>query len=593
MARLRLQTQLLIATLLTICALAGAMLIVIRHTVRSEIAEEVRDSTAASVRTFENVQKQRQLQLSSAAAMLAELPTLKALMTTEHALTIQDGSVPFWKLAASDLFLLADPTGEVRGFHVGTPGLKSGTAKEELVKSIKRGEDTAWWYADARLYWVFIRPIAAGIGRDTKQLGIVVIGYQVDSTLAEQLALVSNSRIALATGGRVIASTLSPRENVELQTRVAQSSLDLGSDTQEMVLANERYQVAAVSLRDAPPAPIQCYVLVPLRRRMSFIARLDRTILVLGVTAVLLASLLLSFVARTITRPMDNLVAGVRALAAGDYAYSITPRGSKEVVELGEAFSTMRDDLLASQRQRIETERIAALGRAASSISHDLRHYLAALVANAEFLYEARRLKLDRNEIYGEIKTAAEQMTELLDSLRELASEHRTILPVPASVDESLRRAIDTVVARPEMRDRTISVARSGEMTGTFDPKKIERAFFNLVLNACQATPDHNGKIVVDIASSAEVFEVRVADNGGGIPDSIRRTLFDPFVSSGKSNGTGLGLAIVSQIIHDHDGSVIVERTSETGTVFLVRLPRFQHAATENPYAQTEDRLRT
>jgi len=112
------------------------------------------------------------------------------------------------------------------------------------------------------------------------------------------------------------------------------------------------------------------------------------------------------------------------------------------------------------------------------------------------------------------------------------------------------------------------------------------------VLNACQATPDHNGTIVVDIASSAEVFEVRVADNGGGIPDSIRRTLFDPFVSSGKSNGTGLGLAIVSQIIHDHDGSVIVERTSETGTVFLVRLPRFQHAATENPHAQPGDRLR-
>jgi signal transduction histidine kinase len=111
-------------------------------------------------------------------------------------------------------------------------------------------------------------------------------------------------------------------------------------------------------------------------------------------------------------------------------------------------------------------------------------------------------------------------------------------------------------------------------MEGVFDPKKIERAFFNLMLNACEATAQRQGQISVELHSSAESFEVRVADNGPGIPESIRNTLFDPFVSSGKPNGTGLGLAIVNKIIHDHGGSVSVEQTSEAGTVFLVRLPR-------------------
>jgi nitrogen-specific signal transduction histidine kinase len=59
--------------------------------------------------------------------------------------------------------------------------------------------------------------------------------------------------------------------------------------------------------------------------------------------------------------------------------------------------------------------------------------------------------------------------------------------------------------------------------------------------------------------------------------------LFDPFVSSGKPNGTGLGLAIVSKVLHDHDGSVSVESTSEAGTVFLVRLPRFNSRSTQLP----------
>jgi len=107
MALLRLRTQLLIATVLIVCTLTGALLFIVRYTVRSELDKEVKESTEASTRAFQSVQRQREFQLSRTAAMLAELPTLKALMTTEDAPTIQDGSEPFWKLAGSDLFLLA------------------------------------------------------------------------------------------------------------------------------------------------------------------------------------------------------------------------------------------------------------------------------------------------------------------------------------------------------------------------------------------------------------------------------------------------------------------------------------------------------
>ena len=581
MSRLRLKTQLLISTLLIISALTGAMLLIVRHTVRAEIDDQVRDSVAASVRAFESVQNQRQDQLSRTTAMLAELPTLKALMTTNHAPTIRDGSFPFWQLAGSDLFLLANPKGEIMALHTKKSGLHGADVEQDLTRSLDGNEYAAWWYADDQLYWAFIRPITAGSGSDTKQLGALAIGYQVDSTVAEQLALVAGGKIVLVTGGKVIASTLSSREQGELQDHLGQYTALLGSGTQEVNLAAESYQVAAVSLHADPRTPVQCYVLIPLRRSMSFGGKLDRTILVLGVSALACATLLLSFVAGTITRPMDNLLAGVRALARGDYAFSITPRGSGEVVELGRAFSKMRGELLASQRRQIETEQVAALGRAATSISHDLRHSLAAVVANAEFLYEADKLKLDRDEIFEEIKIASEQMTELLDSLRELSREHRTLSLVATSLESVVRHAADAVLARPEFHNRLISIQTPPDTTGVFDSKKIERLFFNLLLNACEATSDR-GKIHIEVKSLDNLFEVRIADDGVGIPTGISSTLFDPFISAGKSNGTGLGLAIVSKIIHDHYGSIGVEHTGETGTVFLVKFPRSQSGIGES-----------
>jgi signal transduction histidine kinase len=583
MARLRLQSQLLLSSLLIICALAGAILLIIRHTVRAQIADQVKYSMQASFREFDTVQREMQLQLSRTAALLAEIPTLKALMTTHDAPTIQDGSIPFWKLAGSDLFLLADPAGRVVALDVTQKGLDREVAEGYLKTFLSDGQDTAWWYSGGRLYWVFLRPILAGTGNNAKVLGVVAIGYETNSRIAEQLGFVAESKIVLLADNRIIASTFSPEEEAIIQKQIDAKEILPGSNTSDVDVGDDSYQAARVTLQARPPLPVECYVFISVTRPMAFMRQLNRTILVVGLTTIILASLLLRFVSGTITHPLNNLVAGVRALAAGDYTYSITPRGSSEAVELAESFSKMRGELLAFQRKQIDTERVAAVGRAANSISHDLRHHLAALVANAEFLYEAEKLRLDRNEVYKEIETASEQMTELLDSLRDLAREQRNISPVNASIDQCVRRAIQSARARPQLRDRDVSVRETGDMTGVFDPQKMERALLNLALNACEAVPNRNGKISFDIVSTQDAFEIRVSDNGPGIPVAIRNNLFDPFISAGKPNGTGLGLAIVSKIIVDHGGTVSVESTSEKGTAFLVKLPRVQLSPNEIP----------
>src|SRR5579871_5212095 len=242
MGRLRLQSQLLLSTLLIICALTGAILLIIRYTVRTQIADQVKFSTEASFQEFETVQRQLQLQLSRTASLLAEILTLKALMTTRDAPTIQDGSTPFWRLAGSDLFLLADPEGRVVALDVSRAGLDRGAAEQYLKTSLREGQESAWWYSGGRLYWIFLRPILAGAGSDAKVLGLVAIGYETNSRIAEQLGFVAESKIVLLADNRIIATTFSPEEEGVIQGRILAREILPGATATEVTLGNDVYQ---------------------------------------------------------------------------------------------------------------------------------------------------------------------------------------------------------------------------------------------------------------------------------------------------------------------------------------------------------------
>jgi signal transduction histidine kinase len=117
------------------------------------------------------------------------------------------------------------------------------------------------------------------------------------------------------------------------------------------------------------------------------------------------------------------------------------------------------------------------------------------------------------------------------------------------------------------------------QLSGWFDQRKLERALYNLLLNACEAAPQINGRVEVMASETADSITICVSDNGPGVADAIRERLFHPFVSYGKENGTGLGLAVVQKIVQDHGGEIIMERAlSDDGqrqptTVFRIVLP--------------------
>jgi signal transduction histidine kinase len=236
----------------------------------------------------------------------------------------------------------------------------------------------------------------------------------------------------------------------------------------------------------------------------------------------------------------------------------------------------------------------------ASSISHDLRHSLAAIVANAEFLCESRLTVEQREELYQEVRIAVNAMTDLIDSLLEFSRTREALRPTYGNVKETLERVIQSVRTRPEYHLLQINVSSNGNSTGWFDSRKLERVFYNLLLNACEAVAADRGHIDVELREISDGVLIRVSDNGHGIPETIRGRLFEPFVSYGKENGTGLGLTVVHKIVQDHGGNVTVEKTSDEGTVFKVVLPltsspngtpesRGEHRPVPPPLARTKN----
>lgn len=149
-----------------------------------------------------------------------------------------------------------------------------------------------------------------------------------------------------------------------------------------------------------------------------------------------------------------------------------------------------------------------------------------------------------------------------------------------------IERAIQTVKVLPDCEAITIRSAHAGDCSGWPDPGKIERAMLNLLFNACEAVSPPTGRVDVTAERSSRGIEIRVADNGPGIPEPIRDTIFQPFASYGKEKGIGLGLTVAQKLVQDHGGEVAVERSGPSGTVFWILLPKIEGPPPAQPSAR-------
>lgn len=573
MVRFRLRTKFLFSLFLVGVGLTTATLFVARRTVERQIRLQIFQDIRNSVSTFQNVQRQREQFREHSAQLLADLPILKALMTTEHAATIQDGSKELWSLGGADLLVLADRRGRIVAINTRSGDFGREAAQEALTKSLNHEEERAWWLVNGRLYEVALQPVESGPHGASRGLGYLVVGDEVDDTVVRELSQVASSQAAFRYGNNIIRSSLSSLHEAELSHQLSEQRTS-GRDPEEVQLGQEHYLQAVLDLSPGVQPGVQLIVLKSLDEATAFLGQLNRLLLSLAMVALAVASFMVFLFSHTFTRPLGNLVEAVRALGRGDYDYPVAVQGQDEVAEVTAAFLRMRTSLRESQRKLIESERLATIGRMANSISHDLRHSLAAILANAEFLTENNRTPSDRSELYQEVRWAVNEMTELIDSLLEFSRTREALHPTNGDLEGTIERAVRAVTAHPDFQRISVNVHREADTDGWFDARKMERVFQNLIRNACESVSLVHGRVDIYVQGDNERLRVKVEDNGRGIPEAVRERLFEPFVSQGKENGTGLGLTIVQKIVQDHGGAVRVESTSSAGTTFVIELPR-------------------
>lgn len=571
MASLQLRTKLLVSLLLISSSLTCATLWIVHETIRAEVRKRILDDLNNSVATFQNVQRQREVMLGRSAGLISDLPSVRALMTTHDAATIQDASQGIWQLAGSDLFVLADRTGRVVALHSTVPGISRASTEEQLGKHFPQDEISTWWAVGGHLYEVFIQPIYFGAATEDRVLGLLAIGYDIDEPLAREVSRIASSQVAIHSGNTILVSTLSPSQEKELAAHFSSAGATAGTDA---VLGGERFLATTLALDRNANGSVQLTVLKSYDQAAAYLYRLNRLLLALGVAAVFCGSLLVYLISRTFTRPLADLAAGVKALEHGDFVFPLRPSGQDEVAMVTKAFAGMRRSLQLTQQKLLQSERLATIGLMASSISHDLRHPLTAILANSEFLSEAHLKDKEREDLYQEIRAAVHRMNDLIESLLEFSRGRESLQLTDGRIEDTLMRAAHAIEARPEFQTVTVKVTgEAGE--ACVDHRRMERVFYNLLLNACEASPA-NATVQVLLEKNNREQRIVIADSGPGIADAIRGRLFEPFVSHGKENGTGLGLTIAEKIAQDHGGSLRVVSSSSSGTSFELLLPFVQ-----------------
>jgi len=343
------------------------------------------------------------------------------------------------------------------------------------------------------------------------------------------------------------------------------------------MVGQERYLTARKDLDGGAGTSLQLVVMKSLDQADRAEREINSLIFWVSLLAMAAGSMLMLFLARMVTRPLELLAAGVRAFGEGDREHSLPADGPQEVRYLSSVFAQMRDEIEKTNRALLEAERLATIGRMASSVSHDLRHYLAAVYANAEFLASPTLPSNDRAEIFEEIRLAVKGTTDMLDSLLIFSRTGSALQRVPTNLSTLVGQAMALVKTHPDADRVTVLLDKTdADTTAAMDTKQVERAVYNLLLNACQSARESTGLREVRISLSAErkTVSVTIVDSGPGVPDKIRESLFDPFVSQGKQKGTGLGLTLAWSVAREHDGGVRLVSSRAGETIFRMTVAR-------------------
>lgn len=225
-------------------------------------------------------------------------------------------------------------------------------------------------------------------------------------------------------------------------------------------------------------------------------------------------------------------------------------------------------------QELVNNERLAAIGKMASSIIHDIKNPMTTIKAYAQVL----RKKVGESEAIQLVDEVIRQIDRLVNMAQEILDFSRGVSSLNFSKIK-LGDFLDGVIAflSRDFERNKIEIEKAIDFDDEveIDVDKMTRVIFNIANNSRDAMPE-GGKFIIKTWREDDFFYMQFTDTGKGIPEEVKKRLFEPFVTYGKKHGTGLGMAITKKIVTDHKGEIFVESELGKGTTITIKLPLYQ-----------------
>jgi len=404
-----------------------------------------------------------------------------------------------------------------------------------------------------------------------------------------------------------------PRERVELASRVRIYGLPDGHRRLAMVTPIYNEPACSQAACHAHPASMKVLgvldVALSLEAMDAEIGAFKIRVLVRAITEVVLISLVLMFfISRFVTHPIDKLIEGTHAVSQMELDKPLNIiHSSEELDELAQSFDQMRErlreavaensqftqkletkveertqQLRAAHQKLMQTDRLASLGQLAASVAHEINNPVSG-VLNLSMLMQ-RMLKEDGippsridefrkylAQVTGETSRVGRIVSDLLAFSRR-SKPHRA----PADLNQIVRTTVSLVQHKLKLNNVEAEMRLCQNLPPVdCDQSQIQQVVLNLLFNASEATqPKGGGRVIVSTEAGEGGVVLLISDNGEGIQPENLPKIFDPFFTTkSEGKGVGLGLAVSYGIIHAHGGDIEVQSKVGAGTTFVISLP--------------------
>ncbi|MBI4638021.1 MAG: HAMP domain-containing protein [Candidatus Rokubacteria bacterium] len=567
---------------------------------------QIRDQLLVGGRVFNRLIKARDQQLAEAARLLSGDFAFKAAYSTFHAGTVLSALENHQARIGADVMVLVSPDAMLLADTLHPEVPEGPFAFPELIHGAEdSGEASAIVFLDGRPYQMVIVPLLAPV-----PVAWIGMGFTIDDKLARDLQRLTRLHVSFVSGEpgvETFASTLPPSRRQALLRGLPGR---LGeAETFSVYFDGEEHISHAVTLSRETGPGIAAVLQKSVEEAFEPLYRLRRNLLALLAAGLIVSVIGGVAVARTVSRPVQTLVRGVREIEQGDYGHRVTLTQQDELGELATAINHMVVGI-AEREERIRWEaansaqlEIAKLkaeeasqakSRFLATMSHELRTPLNAIIGFSQVLIKGIYGGLNEKQVdfVTKILTSGRHLLHLINEILDLSKIEAGRMQLERSrfdATEALRDVVTVVETLARQKSILLNTEIEPDLPPlTADAPKFKQIMLNLLSNAIKFTHE-GGRVHVSagVESRAEgdggprqLLRVSVTDTGIGIKPEDQERIFGSFEQVDSSyareqQGTGLGLALTRKLVELHGGRIWVESEGVAlkGATFTFAIP--------------------